>query len=122
MDLNILTQLGVGAVVIILVLKEVFTFIKKSRIDSEDDSRRTIIEIKNMIQDLHKMHDVRDDDGRPVWYFKNSLTEAITDLSRNIYSQSVVLEKMMHFLSRAENDTKDQTQILNKILQRNGGA
>jgi len=40
--------------------------------------------VAQQVRDLHKWHDVRDDDGVFAWYIRKSLEERITDLAHAI--------------------------------------
>lgn len=79
------TDLGVGGIIVILVLKEVFTFLKFKKNGWQEQ-----------ISDLHKWHNQRDRDGVPVWYVRHSLEDSINRLSKNIAIQNDLLKELVN--------------------------
>lgn len=81
---DILTQLGVGGIFVILVLREVFSFISrlkaKGDTPAKDELTALARDIKLRIDELYKWHDVRDEDQVPVWYLRKSFERELVQL------------------------------------------
>lgn len=92
-----LTQLGIGGVLAIMVLKETFGFVRgqKRNVASGCSRPEDVEEIKRMIKDLHTWHQKEDEDGVKVWYIRKSLERAIKDLSEVIQQQTEVVRRML---------------------------
>jgi len=69
--------------------------------------------LNKQIQDLHEWHKKTDDDGVKVWYIRKSLQDSIAKLADSIS----VLNMAMHDI---HNTSKQQTQILTKLLDKMG--
>ena len=104
-----LLSLGVGGLLVVIVLREVFSFLKDRKPDGANDTAAERIEktlklayeIKEMSSDLWEVHNVRDQDGVPVWYIRRGLeesieklAEAITVMSQNSGAQTIALEQI----------------------------
>ncbi len=85
-----IVQLGVGATVAYLLLKEIFVFLKpvltKKSVSTEQ-------EILVLVEKIHEMHNLKDEDGVYVWYVKASLAKSITRLSDSIDRLVVLLRE-----------------------------
>ena len=103
---SLLLQLGVGAAVAILILREVFNFLSKLRDKSKpsDDEKR--IELLHMIRarvdELYKWHDVKDEDQVYVWYVRKSLEreigklcDAVNKLEQAANRQASAIERLV---------------------------
>ncbi len=111
-----LVQLGVGGIFALLIIKEVFAFIKAKKpthvpaqtlanniqknlksIQSDNCSKehvrmeKMIENISRQVADMYKWHDVEDSEGVKVWYVRKSLEEAIGKLSSSIEKQTELL-------------------------------
>lgn len=93
---DVLVQLGVGGILVVLVLKMVFDFLKsrgvangaKIRDAETDDRRKAFWDMRSEVKAVHKVVEREDTDGTPMVYMKRSVvdaigqnTEAITELS-----------------------------------------
>ena len=112
-------ELGVAAIIVIMILREVMPFLTKSNRDGnggsvlladhiEDmrtdikslsslwtkDMKQTIIRIDDMTENLHTMHNVKDGDGVPVWYVKKSHEKALGNLDKGINALTVEIREM----------------------------
>lgn len=72
-----LTQLGIGGIFAIMVIREVLSFLR-ARNGGGPSS------IAKQVDDLWTWHNVRDGDGVPVWYVRRSLEESIAKLADSI--------------------------------------
>ena len=114
-------QLGVAAVLTLLILKEVFNFLKLIILKKSDHTfpKEFMSKFNKVVDETHEMyrlHNVKDADGRPVWYVKQSLETAITNLSENISAQSIILARIADSLLRAEEKAKEHDAKLDQIL------
>lgn len=109
---GLLTQTGVAGILIVLVLREVFAFVRTRNAEPEP-TRVTLLAriefltttlegMRRQLNELHAWHDQRDADGVPVWYVRTSLELAITGqtaamktLADNIAAQSRLLERLV---------------------------
>jgi|15BtaG_2_1085339.scaffolds.fasta_scaffold24449_2 hypothetical protein len=104
-----LTQIGVGGVFAIFILREVFTFLKsrkeaatlEGKVDKLVDQVDSFEQVRSQIRDLHVWHNVTDTDGSKIWYVKSSLTEAMTELSKNIAAQTSAFERLVDRIDRS---------------------
>lgn len=93
---ELFSQLSLGGILAVLVVREVLTFIS-SRKEAEEkngeeqqtsrqlemirETHCTIREIHLTLKELHKWHDVRDEDQVPVWYVRKGLERAVGKLN-----------------------------------------
>lgn len=47
------------------------------------------------VKSLHDMHNVKDDEGRPIWYFHKSTDTAIAKLSNNVEKLTDVFQQFI---------------------------
>ncbi len=77
-------SLGVGGLVVIFVIKELFTFLRY----------KSNGEWKRELHDLWIWHNKDDDEGVKVWYVRKSLETAIVKLADNIEKQTALLDRL----------------------------
>ncbi len=100
-----LYQIGTGGLFIILVLREIFGFLKVRKLDGSSTKavcsydREKFNDVYRTIKDLYKLHDIRDRDGVPVWYVRQSLEESIHKLADNIETQTRVMQAMLNSIN-----------------------
>ncbi len=68
--------LAVAGILVVLLADKVLAVLKGQGVD--------LRRIARQIDDLHKWHDVRDEDGVPVWHLKRSMFSAIERLTRAV--------------------------------------
>jgi hypothetical protein len=85
-----LTQLGVGGIFVVLVLREVFTFVSKKRNGTGVD----MLLVAKQVAELHRWHDREDEEGVKVWYVRKSLEDAVEKLAANIDKQTAIFQEM----------------------------
>jgi len=109
-DTSTLLQLGAGAVVAYAIVRLVFDFLKPvlervlgvkagpqpcTKCDAVAEqvamARKEMAMVKDQIKDLYVWHNVRNQDGVPVWYVPSSLEKAIQMLADNVAAQTDVL-------------------------------
>lgn len=83
-------QLTLGGVVAVLVIREVLDFVRKrnNKKNNKNDG-----EMRQQLHDLWAWHDVRDEDGTPVWYMKRSLEAAILNLVTEMSTLNVLMRE-----------------------------
>jgi hypothetical protein len=103
---SILLQLGVGGIFALLLIREVLSFLKDRKSSGSNEehakTRALIHELKNKLEELHKWHDVRDDEQVPVWYVRKSLEreigklcEVVGKLEQAATKQALAIEKLV---------------------------
>lgn len=95
-----LTGIGVGGIFAVLVIREVFTFVKGrqhnhgpmngslGRIEAKVDT------IMSKTAQLHQWHAVTDQDGVPVWYVRRSMERAVDRMAEATDRMVTLLERM----------------------------
>ena len=76
--MDTLTQIGVGGIFAILILREVFAFLHRR--EAKNGTKEWVGKIDKMFD----WQNVFDDEGVPIWYVRKSLEEAIRKLSSSI--------------------------------------
>lgn len=109
---DIIAQLGVGGIFALLTIKTVLDFLKNKKNGKNSKNSDYSIQFFTHIQEqkvafkiieamnenikwLKEIHDVKDEDGVPVWYVRSSLEGAIVKLANNIEAQTKVFEAMV---------------------------
>tara|TARA_Y100000310_G_C20445648_1_gene698273 strand:- start:202 stop:510 length:309 start_codon:yes stop_codon:yes gene_type:complete len=90
--MDYVTQVGIGGIFAILVIKQVLDFLSKRRNENPNGDCRVCL---TLLQKIYEMHDKTDEDGVYVWYVRRSLEDAITKLGRNIEKQTHIFEKLV---------------------------
>jgi len=91
LDSTILTQLGIGTVFALLVIREFFLYMRTKR-EPSNIKLNEIIEICHWLKDAH---DVKDSDGVFSWYVRRSLQDQVERLADSISTLNVA----MHFFA-----------------------
>ncbi len=107
-----LVQLGVGGLLAFLIIKEVLGFLNKF-LDKRKNGRSSealvklvcnptpeILNMVKQVDELLRLHDVKDVDGVPIWYVRHSLEKAIAKLSEHVEKQTHMLEKLVVHLKQ----------------------
>ena len=117
-----ITQIGIGGIFAILVIREVLNFLGKKKdspssaktCEFDKETKDLLFKLKNQVDDLYKWHDQRDADGVPVWYIRRSLEEAIVKLAASqesladcIKHQTSVLERLIHSQEEIKHSIND---------------
>lgn len=124
---------------ILLTIKEVFSWLKDKNLQTTDNKihkikddiesigdrlEKTELKIDNILQmskTMYDWHDKSDEDGVKIWYVRRSLEEALQEnvrainiLAKNSEMQTRLLEDMV---KQSKEMSKDQL-ILSKLLER----
>jgi len=94
-----LFSLGVGGVIVVMLFKEMLKYLAR-RSEAKDkqaiqetagssqqeirDALSILRKIEKRVDDLHRMHDIKDRDGVPVWYNKSATEEHIRKLGDGV--------------------------------------
>jgi len=110
--LEYMTNVGVVGILVLMILDRVFAFVRTRSPDRHDRLERIGVlvaqakdhddAVASKITDLWDWHNLRDEDGVPVWYVRKSLEEAIrmqaesmSKLAENIGEQTRALERLV---------------------------
>jgi gas vesicle protein len=102
-------QLGVGGAIVVLLLLDKMGLLGKDKRHSEN--QQILRSMEKQIDDLYKWHDVRDSDGVPKWFIRDSLEETMKvmnnnmdKLANNIGEQTVVLKELVRQVRKTDDD------------------
>jgi len=96
-----LLQIGAGGLFALLILREVFGFLKE-KVRAQNN---TVIDIMaKQIQELHEWHAVTDEDGVKIWYLRRSLENAIEKLTNNLDIQTQLLRELVMSMKETRSD------------------
>ena len=100
-------QLVGGGLLAYIIIREVLDFIAKRKESSgTTDLDTRVSEIHANVVWLREIHDVKDADGVPVWYVRQSLEHAIEKLSESITKQTELLQCMLTAIKLNGKDEK----------------
>jgi len=112
MDGDLLTQLGVGGILVVMVLREVFGFLKpiieRRRNGSPGTNGHMPREAVAQIDELHRLMSRTDVDGTPLVFVPRSLSTAIHELAQVTAEQSKLLERLNDNVSEARREIRQQ--------------
>ncbi|PIR17593.1 MAG: hypothetical protein COV46_03540 [Deltaproteobacteria bacterium CG11_big_fil_rev_8_21_14_0_20_49_13] len=100
--MNTVTELGVGGIFAVLVIREVLNFLRIRKNGGYPD--RKFSEMYNWVEDLWNWHNVTDNDGVKIWYVRRSLEDAIRKLSDNIDVQTKAFQEMVNEMKATRRD------------------
>lgn len=105
---SLVPQLGVAGILIYLLIKEMFSFLKSRNGSSTPPTKleERIERMDDRIEDLHVWHSQTDEDGVKIWYVRRSLEEAVDKLSLAITSQTTVMQALAAKLNSVQNEVK----------------
>ncbi len=106
-------ELTVGGGVALLILREVFSFIssfrnKNNRIPC---SAKSFSAMEKQIDTLFQMHDQRDANGVPLWYFSSSAQDELKDINVQLKDLNNIIK---HYGAQFE-------LVIQKVLSSVGG-
>jgi biopolymer transport protein ExbB/TolQ len=141
-----LSELGVGGILALLILKEVFSFMRSKKAVSATRTQNQLItdsilkglkgiqsdpcynehkkigkmmeDMTRKINDLYKWHDVEDSEGVKVWYVRKSLEEAIVKLSSSIEKQTELLRVITDEFRSSRKDFQYLTKEVHEIKKK----
>jgi hypothetical protein len=101
--------LGAFVLFAVLVIERIFAYFKGK---GEREARS---QTKKMIEELHTWHDMRDEDGVPLWYVRKSLEAAITTLGTNLGRLADAIEGMSRSQERIVTGQKEIVASLGRV-------
>ncbi len=96
-----LLQIGAGGLFALLILREVFGFLKE-KVRAQNNTAFDIL--AKQIQELHDWHAVTDEDGVKIWYLRRSLENAIEKLTNNLDIQTQLLRELVLSMKETRSD------------------
>jgi hypothetical protein len=96
-----LLQLGAGGLFALLIIREVFGFLKER---VRCNSNVTIEQMAKEVHEMHEWHAVTDEDGVKVWYIRRSLEHTLDKLSHTLDAQTQLLKEMVLILKDTRNE------------------
>ncbi|MBY0354403.1 MAG: hypothetical protein K2Q12_01585 [Rickettsiales bacterium] len=96
-----LLQLGAGGLFALLVLREVFGFLKE-RVRYTHNA--ALEQMAKEVHEMHEWHAVTDEDGVKVWYIRRSLENTLDKLSLTLDAQTQLLKEMVLILKDTRNE------------------
>ena len=96
-----LLQLGAGGLFALLVLREVFGFLKE-RVRYTHNA--ALEQMAKEVHEMHEWHAVTDEDGVKVWYIRRSLENTLDKLSHTLDAQTQLLKEMVLILKDTRNE------------------
>lgn len=118
MEGELLTQIGVGGILVVLVLREVFGFLKplleKRRTNGNGNGGHKAnghmsAETVAQVHELHRIMSKTDTDGTPLVYFPRSLAAAVQELAHATSEQNTLLERLNDNVSEARREIRQKT-------------
>lgn len=93
-------QLMTGGALTILILQQVFNFLKQRKNGNnlgyitliKETSRHT----NSLAVKMFDMMNVKDEDGVPVWYVRKSLEKTLSKVESGIQQQNVLLKELIN--------------------------
>jgi len=110
MTADVMTDVGVGGILALLIIREVLNFLKDRKRSNDDNAKDAWNEAIRQIHELHTWHAKTDQDGVPVWYVRRSLEDAIAKLADNIGRQTDIFNAMHNDISLMRRDM-DQSMV-----------
>jgi hypothetical protein len=96
-----LLQIGAGGLFALLVLREVFGFLKER---ARTQCNVTLDTMAKEVHEMHEWHAVTDEDGVKIWYLRRSLENAIEKLTNNLDVQTQLLRELVISMKETRSD------------------
>ena len=104
-----MNELDINSAALILTLVGVVIMIARNEQGKKTDNKLHDV-IANQLNDLHQWHNVKDEEGMPVWYVRRSLGDAIQSLSENIK----IVADVLRVISTAQNEIQRDIHDIKK--------
>lgn len=98
---NEFLQIGAGGLFALLVLREVFGFLKER---SRNQCNIMLDTMAKEVHEMHEWHSVTDEDGVKIWYLRRSLENAIEKLTSNLDVQTQLLRELVLSMKETRSD------------------
>jgi len=104
--MDVLTQLGIGGIFAILILREVFNYLGKKSTSGPATACAIGDNTKaaRQIERLYEWHDKEDQDGVKVWYVRSTLEKAIDKLTEAVERDAQVSERILERLDEMDDN------------------
>ena len=100
-----MNELDINSAALILTLVGVVIMIARNEQGKKTDNKLHDV-IANQLNDLHQWHNVKDEEGMPVWYVRRSLGDAIQALADNIKVMADILRSLSVGQNEIQRDIK----------------
>lgn len=84
-------------------------------LSSEKSLKKAVYDMQRDLTDLLEMHNVKDENGVPVWYVGSDLRNIAKTLSRTLESMAQTQKGILDTLQKIEHNN---TRITDKLLER----
>ena len=91
-----LTQIGIGGIFAIMILKEVFSFLRNR---NGKNNKNGYNPLQGNIKKLLDMHEKYDDEGMPVWY-NGSIKKSVDKLNENVEINTKAVKELTKNISK----------------------
>ena len=125
---HFLTGILVGAVFLGI---KVIDWIRKDRATKSVSSasevaafrefKEAVYSIKNVVDKIYEMHNVKDADGRYIWYVRQSLEQAIVKLAEVVDRNIKFLDKRNHEIKELIHVTENLKAEIENLTKANNG-
>lgn len=122
---TLLTQIGIPAAIVVIILREVFNFLKSRKPDNKtqcalgkervDQMTQEIKEVQNsaketneIVQKIFDMHNIKDNDGVYSWYVPRSWSDIQKDIVVILQHISNSQESIASTLERIERKSEKE--------------
>src|SRR5574343_13418 len=92
-DTGLLTQLGVGATLAVVIIDKFIAFAKMNK---DSNSSNKVDKCIQQIDEMYKWHNVKNIDGSFIWYQHASLEKTMERLANVMDLQVQVMQKILH--------------------------
>jgi len=115
--LNPLTQLGIGGIFAILMIREVLNFLKTRKdmgASVGDVGQRPFVQdrfdrMERQVRELYTWHAREDTDGVKIWYTRPSLERAIRELRESVDAETAAFQALAGKISDQRGGHGDST-------------
>ena len=113
-----LLEWGLGAAVAILLLERVYVLVKmilehtNKREGGGTGTRHLLGEISQQVHDLHRWHDVTDEEGVRLWYSRRSVERAVEKIAESQATQTRLLENLARVVETQASTAADMQRTL----------
>lgn len=89
--------------------------LKPGSVEYDKNLKKTIYDMQRDLADLLDMHNVKDENGVPIWYVGSDLRNIAKTLARTLERMAATEEGMLDTLKKIEHNN---TRITDKLLER----
>lgn len=83
-----------------------------------EENEKELKELYKQVDDLHTMHNVRDDNGVPIWYRSKALDELVTTQARALNDIALTLKKLELIQLNQSKMIDSQNKLFEKMFDK----